>query len=68
MQWIVGRPPFVGETLTDTLQDVVNKDPVSPRLLNPSVRIHAAIALARATHFPVTNLPKKLKGPSRRRE
>ena len=34
---LTGRPPFVGETLTDTLQDVVNKEPVSPRLLNPSV-------------------------------
>jgi serine/threonine-protein kinase len=34
---LTGRPPFVGETLTDTLQEVVNKEPVSPRLLNPSV-------------------------------
>ncbi len=34
---LTGRPPFVGETLTDTLQDVVNNEPVSPRLLNPSV-------------------------------
>jgi WD40 repeat protein/tRNA A-37 threonylcarbamoyl transferase component Bud32 len=34
---LTGRPPFVGETPTDTLQDVVNEEPVSPRLLNPSV-------------------------------
>jgi WD40 repeat protein/serine/threonine protein kinase len=34
---LTGRPPFAGETLTDTLQDVVNTEPVSPRLLNPSV-------------------------------
>ena len=34
---LTGRPPFVGETLTDTLQEVVNNEPVSPRLLNPSV-------------------------------
>jgi WD40 repeat protein len=34
---LTGRPPFVGETLTDTLQEVVNTEPVSPRLLNPSV-------------------------------
>ena len=34
---LTGRSPFVGETLTDTLQDVVNKEPISPRLLNPSV-------------------------------
>ena len=34
---LTGRPPFLGETLTDTLQDVVNNDPVSPRLLNRTV-------------------------------
>jgi len=34
---LTGRPPFVGETLTDTLQGVVSKEPVSPCLLNPSV-------------------------------
>src|SRR5439155_8133509 len=34
---LTGRPPFVGETLTHTLEQVLNSDPVSPRLLNPSV-------------------------------
>ena len=34
---LTGRPPFVGEALTDTLEQVLNADPVSPRLLNPSV-------------------------------
>ena len=34
---ITGRPPFVGESLTQTLEQVVNSEPVSPRLLNPSV-------------------------------
>jgi serine/threonine protein kinase len=34
---LTGRPPFVGETLTDTLHSVLNTEPVSPRLLNPSV-------------------------------
>jgi WD40 repeat protein/serine/threonine protein kinase len=34
---LTGRPPFVGETLTDTLQQVVNEEPVSPRLVNPTV-------------------------------
>src|SRR6266571_5284820 len=34
---LTGRPPFVGEALTDTLDQVVNSEPVSPRLLNPSV-------------------------------
>ncbi|MGH7970596.1 MAG: WD40 repeat domain-containing serine/threonine protein kinase, partial [Limisphaerales bacterium] len=34
---LTGRPPFVGETLTDTLQEVLNTEPLSPRLLNPSV-------------------------------
>jgi WD40 repeat protein/tRNA A-37 threonylcarbamoyl transferase component Bud32 len=34
---LTGRPPFLGETLTDTLQEVLGKQPISPRLLNPSV-------------------------------
>jgi WD40 repeat protein/predicted Ser/Thr protein kinase len=33
---LTGRPPFVGEGLTDTLEQVLNSEPVSPRLLNPS--------------------------------
>jgi serine/threonine protein kinase len=33
---LTGRPPFVGEVLTDTLEQVLNSEPVSPRLLNPS--------------------------------
>lgn len=32
-----GRPPFSAETVTATLQQVATADPVSPRLLNPSV-------------------------------
>ncbi len=34
---LTGRPPFLGEDLADTLQEVLNREPVSPRLLNPSV-------------------------------
>src|SRR6266511_2519715 len=34
---LTGRPPFVGEALTDTLDRVLNTEPVSPRLLNPSL-------------------------------
>jgi WD40 repeat protein/predicted Ser/Thr protein kinase len=34
---VAGRPPFMAETLTKTLRLVVESEPVSPRLLNPSV-------------------------------
>jgi serine/threonine-protein kinase len=34
---IAGRPPFLAETLTKTLRLVLESEPVSPRLLNPSV-------------------------------
>lgn len=34
---ITGRAPFVGESITDTINQVISKDPISPRILNPSV-------------------------------
>ncbi|MBM3881768.1 MAG: hypothetical protein FJ387_18935 [Verrucomicrobia bacterium] len=34
---LTGRPPFVGEGLAETVQQVLNVEPVSPRRLNPSV-------------------------------
>ena len=34
---LTGRPPFQGETLTDVLHQVVNDDPLAPRLLTPRV-------------------------------
>src|SRR6185436_12583393 len=34
---LTGRPPFVSEALTDTLEQVLNSEPVSPRLLNLGV-------------------------------
>ena len=34
---LTARPPFAGETLTDTLNQVATGEAVSPRLLNPSV-------------------------------
>jgi WD40 repeat protein/serine/threonine protein kinase len=34
---LTGRPPFVGESLTDTLHQVLDAEPVSPRLVSPSV-------------------------------
>jgi non-specific serine/threonine protein kinase/serine/threonine-protein kinase len=34
---VTGRPPFLGESLVVTLNQVLNTEPVSPRLLNPEV-------------------------------
>lgn len=34
---LTGRPPFLAETLEDTLRQLLNSEPVSPRLLNASV-------------------------------
>lgn len=34
---LTGRPPFVGEGLADTVQQVLNVAPVPPRMLNPGV-------------------------------
>src|SRR3989475_2618529 len=34
---LTARPPFRAETLTETLQQVQQTEPLSPRLLNPSV-------------------------------
>lgn len=34
---LTGRPPFLGTELAHTLQEVLNREPISPRLLNPSV-------------------------------
>jgi serine/threonine protein kinase len=33
---LAGRPPFVGDSLNQTLEQVFNREPVSPRLLNPA--------------------------------
>src|SRR5262245_42989293 len=34
---LTGRPPFLGEELSQTLDQVLNHEPISPRLLNPAV-------------------------------
>jgi WD40 repeat protein/predicted Ser/Thr protein kinase len=34
---LTGRPPFIGAEMAETLHQVLNVDPVAPRLLNPMV-------------------------------
>lgn len=34
---LTGRPPFEGDTLSETIQRVLHQDPISPRLLNSKV-------------------------------
>lgn len=34
---LTGQPPFRGEELTEVLEQVLHREPVSPRVLNPSV-------------------------------
>lgn len=34
---LTSRAPFVGESKSDTILQVINKEPVSPRVLNPSI-------------------------------
>lgn len=34
---LTGRAPFLAETLEDTLLQLLNRDPVAPRLLNPGI-------------------------------
>ncbi len=34
---LTGRPPFVAPTVAETLHEVLNTEPVSPRVLNPGV-------------------------------
>src|SRR5207249_2295763 len=34
---LTGRPPFVGQTLEETLAQVLHSEPVPPRLLTPTV-------------------------------
>src|SRR4029453_18381584 len=36
---LTGRAPFAAESVTDTLQQVLHTEPVSPRLLNPAVPV-----------------------------
>jgi serine/threonine protein kinase/formylglycine-generating enzyme required for sulfatase activity len=36
-EMVTGRPPFLGESTVDTLQQVINREPVPPRQLHPRV-------------------------------
>ena len=36
---LIGRPPFVGESVIEIVRQVVDADPVSPRILQPSIPV-----------------------------
>lgn len=36
-EMLTGRPPFAGDSVVDILLDVIHKEPVPPRLVNPAV-------------------------------
>jgi WD40 repeat protein len=36
---LTGRPPFTGQTITETLRELEHADPLAPRLLQPSVPV-----------------------------
>ena len=56
---LTGRPPFQASTPTDTLRQVVNNDPVQPRILNPDIpsrpRNHLPEVPAEGTTQPIRN-------------
>jgi WD40 repeat protein len=47
-EMMTGRPPFVGETTTAVLLQVVNQEPVWPRKLNPTLPEDAQAIILRA--------------------
>lgn len=45
---VTGRAPFVGASAADTLTQVLQQEPLSPRILNPSVPVDLAAVCLRA--------------------